>query len=94
MAQQIFYLCRCDLWKSYSSMIPILMTTDENKLIETIKREISHGDMEYAGWDEDIDAAIQEFEEDWETSNRADINSKLDFGYYDYTEDGMEMEGF
>lgn len=94
MANQIFYLCRCDEWKSYSSMVPILMTTDENKLIKAIKREISHGDMEYGGWDEDIDAAIQEFEEDWETSNRADINSKLNYGYYDYTEDGMEMEGF
>ncbi len=41
MAQQIFYLCRCDEGKSRSSMIPILMTTDENKLIEAIKDEIS-----------------------------------------------------
>lgn len=94
MGQHIFYLCRCDEWKSYSSMVPILMTTDEYTLMDAIKKEISHGNMEYAGWDEDIDAAIQEFEEDWETSNRADINSKLNYGYYDYTEDGMEMEGF
>lgn len=92
MAQQIFYLCSCNEYKEYSSMIPILMTTDEEVLWETIRKEIRQGNMEYDG--KDIDEMVDNFDEDWETSNRGDINSKLVYGYYDYTEDGTEMNGF
>ena len=78
---EILYLMSCDEWKSHSSMRLIMITTDERVLYYKILDEIKKGNMEYDG----------DFEEDWATSNIADINMKLTYGFYNYTFDGENI---
>ncbi len=89
MNTQIYYLMRCDEWKSTDDMRLILITTSEERLCEVIRSEIEIGNMEYNG--STIEEMIANFNEDWKHERRNHINGLLQYGYYDYTHDGELM---
>ena len=45
----IYLLYSCNEWKEYSSMRLIMASTDEEKIIKQIKKEIRSGDMAFDG---------------------------------------------
>ncbi len=87
--KDIYYVCSCDEWKSRSSMRIILITTDEDRLKDFLRKQIKNGDMEYDG--KTKKRMLENFDEDWLTSNMADVNSKLIYGYYEAVADGEEV---
>ena len=89
MAKQIFYVMSCDDWKSNDSMRLQLITTDEEKLRKYLRKQIKDQEFIYKG--DTVKEQLKNFDEDWETSNIADINSLLEFGYYSYAYDGEEI---
>ncbi len=87
--QQIFFLMEQATVDSEAEEL-ILLTTDENKLKETIISEIAHGSMEYYG--EDIDKMVENFKKDWKEKTMDDINYNLNFGHYGYGINGSYGE--
>lgn len=83
----IWCLMSCNEWKEWSSMSIVVLTTDEDRLHDTIKEKIECGDMGYAGI-ENISDAVARFEEDWLTRNIADVNGSLEYGLYESFIDG------
>lgn len=89
MGKQIYYVMSCDDWKSNDSMRLRLVTTDEEKLRKYLRKQIEDQEFIYNG--DTVEEQLANFDEDWETSNIADINSLLEFGCYSYTYDGEEI---
>ena len=87
--KDIYYVCSCDAWKTWASMRIILITTDEGRLEDFLREQIKNGDMEYDG--ETKKEMLDNFDEDWLTSNMADVNNKLKYGYYEAVADGEEV---
>ena len=87
--KEIWCLYWCDEWKTTSTMNLALVTTDTERLRDFIREQIKHGNMEYDG--ETIKEMLDNFDEDWETTNIADVNGKLVYGFYHSTCDGEEV---
>lgn len=87
--KDIYYVCSCDEWKSWNSMRPLLITTDEKRVEDFLREQIKNGDMEYDG--ETTKEMLDNFDEDWLTANMADVNAKLVYGFYDAVADGDEI---
>lgn len=79
----------CDEWKTCDSMRLKLLTTDEEKLRKYIRKQIKEENFFYNG--NTINEMLKNFDEDWQTSNMADINSLLEYGCYSYSDDGEEI---
>lgn len=86
--KQIFLLYSCDDWKMNSSYALVCASTSALKIKRAIIREIQDGNMEYDCLLEDVKSMVEEFKRDWDVKVRADINSKLKFGFLDYVYDG------
>lgn len=80
MAKQIFYVFSCDEWKSRESSRIIFIGTSKRKLKQFLADEIDRENMVYYGGS---DAFLRDFD----TEKRDTINSRLDYGYYDYCYD-------
>lgn len=91
MAKQIFYLMSCDEWKSNSSMELLFLGTSQRKLKMKISKEIECGNMEYDDNSLSQKDQAKKFRKDWETKTRDIINSKLTYGYFDFSYDNEEM---
>lgn len=91
MAKQIFYLQSCDEWKSYSSMSLLFIGTSQRKLKMKISKEIEEGNMEYDDTALSPKEQAERFRKDWEVETRDVINSRLSYGYFDYTYDNEDM---
>lgn len=86
---RIYYVMSCDEWKTCDSMRLKLLTTDEEKLRKYIRKQIKEENFFYKG--DTVNAMLKNFDEDWQTSNMADINSLLEYGCYSYADDGEEI---
>lgn len=91
MAKQIFYLQSCDEWKSNDSMQLLFIGTSQRKLKMKISREIEEGNMEYDDPSLSPKEQAKKFRSDWENEKRDVINSRLTYGYYDYTYNNEDM---
>jgi len=86
---RIYYVMSCDEWKTCDSMRLKLLTTDEEKLRKYIRKQIKEENFFYNG--NTVNEMLKNFDEDWQTSNMADINSLLEYGCYGYADDGEEI---
>lgn len=91
MAKQIYYLHSCNEWKEYSSMRLLFIGTSQQKLKMKISKEIEEGNMEYYDSDLSQKEQAKKFRKDWEIETRATINSRLEYGDFDYTYNNEEM---
>lgn len=88
---QIYIVYSCDEWVSTSSQRLLMCTTDEEVLCSYIAKKIQSGDFEYNNPEWSKEEQVSDFEQDFYSSTRAIINSKLKYGYYDYCYDGEEI---
>ena len=107
MAKQIFYLQSCDEWKSTDSMSLLFIGTSQRKLMMKISKEIENGNMNYKPticvqdyvdgkwvYVEKTNSPKEQaklFRQDWKIKTRSEINSLLEYGYYDYTYNNEEI---
>ena len=91
MAKQIFYLQSCDEWKSNDSMELLFIGTSQQKLKMKIAKEIEEGNMEYDDNSLSPKQQAKKFKKDWNEETRDVINSRLTYGYFNYTYDNEEM---
>lgn len=90
---RIIYLAyACDEWKSTSSEKLLMATTSARKLKSFVAKKIEAGDMEYRT---DICSAPKkqatQFRKDFDVLTRRELNTHLQYGYFDYTKDGEEI---
>lgn len=91
MAKQIFYLHSCNEWKEYSSMNLLFIGTSQQKLKRKISKEIEDGNMEYGNIDLSPKEQAKLFRKEWKTETRDVINSRLEYGCFDYTYNNEDM---
>lgn len=89
--KQIFLLYGCNECKDSGSMRLIFATTSKTKIKSMIAKQIKNDYMSYYYDELSTNKQLKLFKEDWENGTRADINNKLIYGYYDYTNDGEEI---
>lgn len=86
--KQIFLLFSNDQSASADAQKLIMVTTSQNKLRSTIVRLIIKGEMNYGSSNSSVSAQVKKFREDWKNCSRAVINSRLEYGSYDFVYDG------
>lgn len=91
MAKQIYYLHSCNAWKEYSSMRLLFIGTSYQKLKMKISKEIEEGNMEYGDNTLSQKEQAKLFRKEWNIATRDTINSRLTYGYFDYTYDNEEI---
>ena len=93
MKKQIFYLCSCDAWKSRSSMRLMFIGTSPKKLKSFIAKKIEDGEFLYGPNTYETPSQKQKelFLKEFEKEDRPTINSRLEYGYFDYTYNNEEI---
>lgn len=91
MAKQIYYLHSCNAWKEYSSMRLLFIGTSQQKLKMKISKEIEEGNMEYGDNTLSQKKQAKLFRKEWNTETRTVINSRLTYGFFDYTYNNEEI---
>lgn len=85
--KQIYLVYSCDADKSQERLV--LATTSAKRVRDFIVASIRSGDMRYV--DSDRISAEKMFFRDWNKAPRGVINSRLQYGYFDYVYDGVEI---
>lgn len=88
----VWMLFSCNEWKE-KPMPLIRASTSPFQIKKAIITCIEKGDMEYGKDPETMSKRqqVKEFRADWERLTRNEINSKLRYGFYDYTYSGELM---
>ena len=89
--KQIFLVYDCDEWKSKDSMRLAMATTSSRGLRSFIASKIERGDFDYGDPDEPRKKQTSEFRREFDSMPRDWLDSKIKFGFYDYTYDGEEL---
>ena len=87
----IYLVYSCDEWASRDSMRLEMATTSVRRLKAFIAKKIKDGDYDYNYDSNDHTKQAEEFKRDFDCETRDWINSKLTYGFYDYTHDGEEI---
>lgn len=69
----------------------LFIGTSQRKLKSKISRKIEDGNIEYDDTSLTPKEQAKRFRSDWEKKTRDVINSRLTYGYYDYTYNNEDM---
>lgn len=91
MAKQIYFVMSCDEWKNYDSARLIWLGTSQQKLKMFISQKIEEQTMEYGNTENSPEKQAEQFRKDWKTKPSTEINSLLQYAFYDYGYDNEEV---
>lgn len=92
MAQKIiFFIVTCDEWCSYSSWHLRMLTTDDYKVRDYIRKAIEDDECDYYDSMMPKEMQVEHFLEDWDKEKHTVVQSRLKYMFYDYSYDGEEL---